>query len=218
MLKAIVLDVETNGQEPQEVIEAYAVSVDDDLSSTLVLDGRYGTDSMTLRALSTHHITLDSLKGLQRFEATLVPQCEYLIGHNIDFDWEAIGKPHCKRICTLALSRHLWPELDCHTLTAVGYAKLALRGWQGVLRNMHSASSDVGVVLGLLPYIIEAAGVKGWENLWKLSEVARVPTIMPFGKHKGMPISDLPNDYVGWLNRQPDLDQYLVKALQARRK
>ena len=37
---------------------------------------------------------------------------QYLIGHNIDFDWQAVGQPDVKRICTLALARKVWPEAD----------------------------------------------------------------------------------------------------------
>ena len=38
---------------------------------------------------------------------------------------------------------------------------------------------------------------------------------MPFGKHKGVPISEVPKDYKQWLLRQSDVDPYLVKALEA---
>ncbi len=215
---AMVLDVETNGAEPPDVIEVFAASIAEDLSFQELVNRRFGTDTMTLRALSTHHITLDELDGLEKFKASDVPACDYLIGHNIDFDWEAIGKPNCKRICTLALSRHLWPELDCHTLTAMGYAKLSIPGWSSVLKRMHSAQADVSVVIGLLSYIQDAAGVKSWDALWELSEVARVPTVMTFGKHKGTPISEVPSDYIRWLLSQPNIDPYLEKALKARKR
>jgi len=37
---------------------------------------------------------------------------------------------------------------------------------------------------------------------------------MPFGKYKGTKIKDLPADYVAWLLRQDDIDQYVLKALK----
>jgi hypothetical protein len=49
---------------------------------------------------------------------TLPADATYLIGHNIDFDWGAIGQPDIKRICTLALSRKVWPTLDSHSQSA----------------------------------------------------------------------------------------------------
>ncbi|MFG8677603.1 putative quorum-sensing-regulated virulence factor [Pseudomonas aeruginosa] len=39
---------------------------------------------------------------------------------------------------------------------------------------------------------------------------------MPYGKHKGTPINQVPNDYKAWLLRQPDVDPYLVQALRQR--
>jgi exodeoxyribonuclease X len=54
-------------------------------------------------------------------------------------------------------------------------------------------------------------------DLFSLSEICRIPTHMPFGKHRGMPLDELPRDYVGWLLRQDDVDQYLRKALAGRK-
>jgi exodeoxyribonuclease X len=38
---------------------------------------------------------------------------------------------------------------------------------------------------------------------------------MPFGKHRGMLLTDLPGDYKQWLSGQGDIDPYLRKALEA---
>jgi len=37
---------------------------------------------------------------------------------------------------------------------------------------------------------------------------------MPFGKHKGLPIREVPADYRRWLLGQSDVDPYLRRALQ----
>jgi exodeoxyribonuclease X len=47
------------------------------------------------------------------------------------------------------------------------------------------------------------------------SEKARTPTTMPFGKHKGMLLADVPSDYKQWLLTRGDIDPYLRKALEA---
>ena len=49
-----------------------------------------------------------------------------------------------------------------------------------------------------------------------MSEKARVPTIMPYGKHKGELISQMPTDYKQWLLRQDNVSGYLRKALEAK--
>jgi len=56
--------------------------------------------------------------------------------------------------------------------------------------------------------------VSTWEELWQASERARIPSIMPFGKHRGMAISELPPDYKAWLLRQDTLDYYVKLAVQ----
>ena len=56
--------------------------------------------------------------------------------------------------------------------------------------------------------------VKTIENLWLLSEEARIPSVMPFGKHKGLAIADIPNDYKRWLLNQDNVDPYLIQALE----
>lgn len=58
--------------------------------------------------------------------------------------------------------------------------------------------------------------VASWEELWHHSEEARIPKFINFGKHRGTAIADLPSDYRAWLLRQPDIDPYLIKALQSR--
>ena len=64
----------------------------------------------------------------------------------------------------------------------------------------------------------ELGSPRTWDEVWKLSEIARVPTVMMFGKHKGTPIREVPNDYKQWLLRQPDVDPYLATALRGDRR
>lgn len=53
-----------------------------------------------------------------------------------------------------------------------------------------------------------------WEELWEISEDARIPKIIRFGKHTGSKIEDIPHDYKRWLLGQADIDPYLRKALE----
>jgi len=65
----------------------------------------------------------------------------------------------------------------------------------------------------ILDHICQQLGVKTAEDLYAESEKARIPTTMPFGKHKGMLLSDIPSDYKQWLLTQGDIDPNLRKAL-----
>ena len=86
-----------------------------------------------------------------------------------------------------------------------------------LLKGAHSADADVYNCRIILQHIIFRMAHDHpltWEQVWQRSEVARVPTVMTFGKHKGTPIKDIPADYKGWLLKQPEIDPYLMKALR----
>ena len=51
-------------------------------------------------------------------------------------------------------------------------------------------------------------------SLYMMSETARIPKTITFGKYKGTYIDDLPSNYKAWLLRQDDLDPYVRKALK----
>jgi exodeoxyribonuclease X len=142
---------------------------------------------------------------------------EYLIGHNIDFDWQAIGQPEVKRICTLALSRKAWPELDAHNQSALLYF-LERSNARERLRNAHSADADVQICATILQHICSALSITSIEALWMASESARLPSHMPFGKHKGVALTEVPGDYVRWLLDQQNIDPYLRQAFMALKK
>jgi exodeoxyribonuclease X len=217
--RAIVIDCETTGNDPLEVIELCVAEVFiDPRRDCLVLFSRRFKPShaITFGAMATHHILADDLEDCPPSSDAGIPAAGfgYVIGHNVDYDWEAVGRPDMKRICTLALARFLWPSLDCHKLGAVAY-RLFGRQATPMLANAHSAAADVRVTIEVLRQIVAVLGVDSWEALWLKSEAARVPSYFTFGKHKGMLIKDAPSDYKAWLMRQPDVDPYLMQALRA---
>jgi exodeoxyribonuclease X len=221
MRKAIIFDTETTGINDPEIVEAAWLEINELSAMELTVDSRFSqrykpSKPIELGAMSVHHIMDEDLVNCPPSSAFQLPEgTEYLIGHNIDFDWTAIGKPDVKRICTLALSRSLWPELDSHSQSAMIYflERDRAREW---LRNAHCADHDVINCHVLLIHILKKLDldkVRTFEDLWLCSEEARVPKVMHFGKHKGTPIKDIPSDYKAWLLKQPDVDQYLIKAL-----
>lgn len=138
---------------------------------------------------------------------------EYLIGHNIDFDWAVINKPNLKRICTLALARKAWPDLGSHTQSALMYFLYRSHA-RNTLKKAHSADADVLICASILKMLIKHYAISSIEDLYSASEVARIPTHISFGKHKGAALDVLPKDYIRWLLGQPDIDPYLRSALQ----
>ena len=118
------------------------------------------------------------------------------------------------------MARKLWPDFDSHNLGALSYAlcdpdkRVKIKE---ILVNRHSALVDVELCLNILRFILkEKPELKSWGDIWRFSEEARIPDIMPFGKHKGTAIKDLPKDYKDWLLKQPDVDKYLKIALRTK--
>lgn len=219
-LEVCVVDCETTGGEPLEVIELgvipvffYGTHLHE--GSGIVNRSFKPNGKITFGAMATHNICDHELIGCEpSSEAKLPDGCKYIVGHNVDYDWQALGSPNVKRICTLAMSRKLWPELDCHKLGAVAYFLFGTQA-KGMLKNAHSALDDARVAVNVLSKMLPAIGFESWESVWQFSELARVPTHFTFGKHKGMLIKEAPSDYKAWLLRQGDVDEYLRKALLA---
>ncbi len=223
MSAALIIDTETTDTEAPQVIElAYMGPLMTPLGEAVTASFRFKPSKpISLGAMATHHIIEADLAGCDVWPGKWeLPRdfssVQYLVGHNVDFDWKAIGQPNLKRICTLALARSIWPKLDSHSLSAMIYHLYPQAMARELLRNAHSAEADVGLAHRLLAAVYDAVGRPDtWEKFWQISERARVPTIMPMGKHKGIPIAHVPRDYKQWLLRQPDVDPYLAKALRS---
>lgn len=222
-MTTLVLDTETTGHDEPEVIEVghaqVALNGGVPVDTGAHFERRYKpTKPSLLGALKVHHILDEELGGCEPSGSFQLPEdTKYLIGQNIDYDWAAIGKPDVRRICTLALARTYYPEMDSHSqVSQVYHFAKDQREARERIRNAHSALPDVLMCLGNLQYMTQdrLPQYASWEELWQLSEAARVPKVMPFGKHRGEPIAAVPADYKRWLLRQPDVDPYLRRALE----
>ncbi len=227
-MAAYVLDCETTGFTPP--VEPVAIAIG---RSTLFDVGRSirNVDSLAeakttwyrptkpieCGAMATHKIIFEDLTEYEPFSCFALPDdCEFLIGHNVDFDWKLIGAPHVKRICTFALARSIWPDADSHSLAALQFLLRSSHGAaRAAIADAHSAICDIYNSAYVLSRCRDVLGVDDWHALWLASERARIPTVMPFGKHKGTRINDMPRDYVRWLLAQEIDDPYLRKALEA---
>jgi len=231
-MKAIILDTETTGIKDGRPVDIAYIDVSALFNRPMCIDGSRKVfeyrqlfnplKPIEFGAMATHHITNDDVVNCEPYTSFVLPESvEYLIGHNIDFDWQVIqtcGKQHePKRICTLALSRYLYPDIDSHKLTAMLYA-LDLDFARENAKSAHSALDDVWMTFRLLELLWPSINALGFDELYRLSEAARIPKIITFGKHSGQPIKSLPSDYRQWLLKQNDLDPYLRKALTQERK
>lgn len=222
-MNALILDTETHDLNGYPIEIAYAPCSFEQgvlvINQGEVFDEYFSCpEPIALGALATHHILETDIAEKPSFDTFKMPQgVQYLIGHNIDYDITAIQKCQpdftVKGICTLALCRMVWPELP-HTLSAMYYHVMDdLELARKHLRHAHNAKADIYFTGVILKTLVEQLGIKDMNSLYIMSETARIPKYITFGKHKGTAIKDLDSGYVSWLLKQPDLDPYLRKAL-----
>src|SRR5437773_8093810 len=107
--RAMLVDTETTGLDEPHVIQlAHSKPF---LWSEEITAGDYTVrmfkpgKPISTGAKAAHHIIEADLTDHPSWSGSYYLDAEYLIGHNIDFDWQALGEqPLVKRICTLALA------------------------------------------------------------------------------------------------------------------
>lgn len=237
---AVIGDTETTGPNPEvdQVVESAFLCLPPTPAEfmktpfeDMVMHHKYfgHTVPMTLGAQDTHHILPETLAGLEPMDYPApMPPTTYLIGHKIDFDRDMLDAKGAAPICTLALSRKFFPELDSHKQGAVLYhlARITKRGeaWaRDMLKSAHSADADVlncGRILKYIIYLIDRDNkVKGqlsWGDIYEVSQDARIPKVMGFGKFKGQPVSAVTPDWAKWYSNctDPKPDPYVLIALK----
>ena len=216
MIKAVIFDTETTGRKDPIIIEGAWLELEsvDPFKLGSSFCQRYNPGKpIELGALATHHIYDEELIQCPPAKSFSLPNdVEYIIGHNIDYDWNVIDQPNIRRICTLALARKVWKSIDAYSQSALLYF-IDRDNARDILKKAHSAETDVRICATILEKICIELDVSSFEHLWELSEDARTPTVMPFGKHKGTLITDIPIDYKKWLLSQDNIDPYLKDAL-----
>lgn len=227
-MNAIILDTEThvlNGLPLQVAyipcsIEQGGLKVDKEgLFDQLFSVG----ESICYSAMAVHHVIESDLVGMPPCDTFAMPYVEYVIGHNIKYDLDALARTGAdvskvKPICTLALAKSLWPDAPAHTISTLSYFLSNDHArTRELLKNAHNAKADILLTARILQHIVKKLGAQSMEELHQHSEKAKIPTFISFGKYKGTALENLPADYVTWLLRQDNLDPYLKDALLNRK-
>lgn len=223
----LVIDTETTGLDAgvDRVVEIAAVAVDPwagtvtPAMTSLVNPGR----PIPATASAVHHLTDDDVvgaDGLEKvWEGRLAPWLDgrtVLVAHNAGFDRPFLPAMPNRWLCTMRLARHLWPQ-------APAYGNQVLRYWRSLRIETgpaHRALADATVTGHLLVQLAAAyreCAHPGDADLNGLVDLAAAPflvTTMPFGKHKGSRLDEVPADYVRWLLQLPDLDADLRFSLE----
>lgn len=138
-----------------------------------------------------------------------------LIAHNLDSFDLPILRAECARnhltlpawrtIDTLKWARKYRPDLPRHALQY-------LREVYGMeSNNAHRALDDVMMIAGIFSLMIDDLS---FETVLELLSVQQTLTHMPFGKHQGQPLSEVPKDYLKWLAGSGAFDKEENKVLK----
>ena len=225
-MNTVILDTETHSINGYPIEIAYAPCSFEQgvlvINKDLVFDEYFSCpEPISLGAMAVHHILESDIAEKPSYESFRLPgDVTYIIGHNVDYDIEAIrlcdSSINVKGICTLALARMVWRSLDSHTLGALYYHVMEDRETaRKQLRHAHNAKADIYFTGVILQALVSDLGIKDMNSLYLMSESARIPKVIGFGKHKGTALKDLDKSYVTWLLKQDNVDKYLRKALEA---
>lgn len=221
MERIVFLDTETAGFDPQDgVVEIALIEVDGNLD---IIDTHHSLidpeGPIRASASGVHGITYDMVAEsptLRQFFDMEGPGglCDaelLVIGHNIQFDLrflEGYLRSDNASACTLRLARHLYPDVEDHKLQTLRYEFGLAAG------DAHSALGDTILCLNFFRMVAEQTGLSVSELVALSAKPIMVKT-MPFGKHKGLPLQDLPRSYRSWLLDKAEIDEDLRHSLCA---
>lgn len=219
--KFMVLDTETTGLDPtvDKVVDIALVPV----HHGQVLEGHQTLVNPGMpippEASAVHHITNKDVANQPTItEASekikLIVWNTVIVAHNAQFDrsFYPLENPW---LCTYRLARHLWPDLKMHT-------NQYLRYYFGIDVgdvSVHRAHGDAVVTSHLLLLMIDEYLKNGGEDdIDELLNFTNAPIMvqtMPFGKHHGVPMKEVPKEYLEWaLKNLADLDDDLKGTMK----
>lgn len=159
---------------------------------------------ITFPAMAVHHITDEEARfGIDPDEARaeVMRGVDYVAAHNWAFDSRFIrtGRP---AICTFKAARTAWPELQSHGNGAIRYERRLVPADDERAQPSHRAGPDTWVTAHILLDLLKTYTVE------QLVDITKKPVRMlkmSFGKHAGVPFTDIPGDYLDWLVNKSDM-------------
>jgi exodeoxyribonuclease X len=207
-----VVDLETTGMDPSDhVIEIAAVDVVEDrveiVGTTLVRPPCV----IPPEASAIHHIVDDDVLEENHFDNCWPALLDLdgtagvtgFVSHNWAFDsqWLAGKLNNRPSGCTYKAALRVWPDAPNHK-------NQTLRYWlkpNGLERQQaqlaHRALADAYVTAFLLRDLLRQVPFE--QIIEWTAEPACLPTV-PFGKHRGLPWSEVPDDYLNWILTKSD--------------
>ncbi len=209
-----VIDFETTGTEPPDA-EVCEVGICD-----LILEERRilppktwmcGVKSMPPEVRAVHHISLAECEGFQPFSANEIfyDPVDAIAAHNSEFETKFFASP-VPVICTYKAALRVWPEAPSHSNGALRYwleDAGKIRPDHALTQPAHRAGPDAYVTAHILLALFDA-GATGREMAAWTKEPRLLPTC-PIGKFRGKPWSEVEGGFLGWMLRQPTMEEDL---------
>ncbi len=210
-----VIDFETTGVEPPEA-EVCEVGICDLHLEEKRIDAPRswlcGVKAMPPQVRAVHHISLAECVGNPPFEAGDMfsdIDVQAVAAHNAEFETKFFASP-LPVICTYKAALRVWPQAPAHNNGALRY----WLGDQGLVapdhaltQPAHRAGPDAYVTAHVLLALFNA-GATGRDMIAWTKEPRLLPTC-PIGKFRGMAWSEVEAGFLGWMLRQPGMEEDL---------
>nr|WP_282572278.1 exonuclease domain-containing protein [Roseomonas acroporae] len=132
-----------------------------------------------------------------------------LVAHNAEFEQRFVttaATDDLPWICTYKVALRAWPEAPRHSNQVLRYWR-GLRLDPSLAMPPHRAGPDAYVTASLLVELLRT--VAGEEMIAWSREPRHLPAL-PFGKHRGLPWTAVPLDYLDWMLRQADMEADVI--------
>ncbi|WP_213993823.1 exodeoxyribonuclease X [Sodalis sp. dw_96] len=206
-----VIDTETTSLEGG-VVEIASVDIVNGVICNPMNDFVNPGEPISFEAMSIHHITEEMVSAAPTIREVIGRYlgADAYVAHNAKFDQSKLPQITAPWICTLKLSRKLYPEFESHGNQYLRY-RLGLKPALPAGLHAHRALYDCYVTAELLIYM---GSLAKW-TMRQMREISNAPSLlhtMRFGKHKGKLFSEIAvidPQYLRWLLSTSDLDEDL---------
>lgn len=219
----VCFDCESTGLDPQKdrIIEIAAAKFTFDEIIESHEDLIYPGISIPQHTIDIHHITDAMVEGKPSIKEVLTTYLNFIgnhtvVGHAIPFDLSLLDAEarrankgssllQQRYLDTLRLAR-LYGESPTNSLEALR------KHFNIKAEGAHRAMSDVLVNIEVFKYLSQT--FKTTEEMLERLKRPIALRLMPLGKHKGRPFSEIPIEYLRWAAHQ-DFDQDLLFSIRS---
>ncbi|NGX30730.1 MAG: DNA polymerase III PolC-type [Chlamydiae bacterium] len=219
--RAVYFDTETTGVKfnKDRVIEMAAYCATTNQSFSTLINPEC---PIPKEAQAIHHISDEMVKEAPTFEKVVHEFINFcsgdvaLIAHNMDAFDKLFLEEEFRRVGvsvpeswlfvdTLKWARRYRPDLPKHSL------QFLREVFEIEQNNAHRALDDVIILHKVFSEMIDDLPI---HKVYELLNTKRRLQVMPFGKHQGKPLHQVPKDYVNWLKTSGAFDKPTNQELQ----